>query len=157
MTSIEALLQVPGTQLQTIEPTLRQLMTDLKNSNITPPADLDALIEEAAIAHAEDMAYYNGMTDDMPEYYDDQLYEEYLDEAAESYAEYERYCYEQMTLSPADEEYLAKQMLGEIPIKNGNKLSVVNELYLMGYHLSENFKTLYPKAWEIFCYYRDML
>lgn len=63
MTSIEALLQVPGTQLQTIEPTLRQLMTDLKNSNITPPADLDALIEEAAIAHAEDMAYYNGMRD----------------------------------------------------------------------------------------------
>ena len=73
MTSIEALLQVPGTQLQTIEPTLRQLMTDLKNSNITPPADLDALIEEAAIAHAEDMAYYNGMTDDMPEYYDKHL------------------------------------------------------------------------------------
>lgn len=73
MTSIEALLQVPGTQLQTIEPTLRQLMTDLKNSNITPPADLDALIEEAAIAHAEDMAYYNGMTDDMPEYYDEHL------------------------------------------------------------------------------------
>lgn len=73
MTSIEALLQVPGTQLQTIEPTLRQLMTDLKNSNITPPADLDALIEEAAIAHAEDMAYYNGMTDDMPESYDEHL------------------------------------------------------------------------------------
>ena len=73
MTSIEALLQVPGTQLQTIEPTLRQLMTDLKNSNITPPADLDALIEEAAIAHAEDIAYYNGMTDDMPEYYDGHL------------------------------------------------------------------------------------
>ena len=65
MTSIEALLQVPGTQLQTIEPTLRQLMTDLKNSNITPPADLDALIEEAAIAHAEDMAYYNGMHEDV--------------------------------------------------------------------------------------------
>lgn len=79
MTSIEALLQVPGTQLQTIEPTLRQLMTDLKNSNITPPADLDALIEEAAIAHAEDMAYYNGIcdepyiTNDMPEYYDEHL------------------------------------------------------------------------------------
>ena len=86
-----------------------------------------------------------------------QLYEEYLDDAAESYAEYERYCYEQMTLSPEYEECLAKQMLGEMPIENGNKLSVVNELYLMGCHLSENFKTLYPKAWEIFRYYRDML
>ena len=65
MTSIEALLQVPGTQLQTIEPTLRQLLTDLKAANITPPAELDALIEEAAIAHAEDMAYYNGMREDV--------------------------------------------------------------------------------------------
>ena len=92
-----------------------------------------------------------------PHQTEQQSYEEYLDNAAEAYLEYERYCYEQMTLSPADEEYLAKQMLGEIPIKNGNKLSVVNELYLMGCHLSENFKTLYPKAWEIFCYYRDML
>ena len=79
MTSIEALLQVPGTQLQHIEPTLRQLMTDLKNSNITPPADLDALIEEAAIAKTEDTAYMNGVacgdepyiTNDMPEYYDE--------------------------------------------------------------------------------------
>lgn len=86
-----------------------------------------------------------------------QLYEEYLDDAAESYAEYERYCYEQMTLGPAYEECLAKQMLGEMPIENGNKLSVVNDLYLTGYHLSENFRTLYPEAWEIFCYYRDML
>lgn len=92
-----------------------------------------------------------------PHQTEQQPYEEYLDNAAEAYLEYERYCYEQMTLSPADEEYLAKQMLGEIPIKNGNKLSVVNELYLMGCHLSENFKTLYPKAWEIFCYYRGML
>lgn len=76
MTSVEALMQVPGTQLQTIEPTLRQLMTDLKNSNITPPAELDSLIEDAAVAHAEDIAYYNGIcdgpyiTNDMPEYYD---------------------------------------------------------------------------------------
>lgn len=76
MTSIEALLQVPGTQLQTIEPTLRQLLTDLKNAGITPPVELDDLIEDAAIAHAEDMAYYNGIcdgpciTNDMPEYYD---------------------------------------------------------------------------------------
>lgn len=65
MTSIEALLQVPGTQLQTIEPTLRQLLTDLKNAGITPPAELDNLIEEAAIAHAENMAYYNGMHEDV--------------------------------------------------------------------------------------------
>ena len=63
MTSIEALLQVPGTQLQTIEPTLRQLLTDLKNAGITPPVELEGLIEDAAIAHAEDMAYYNGMRD----------------------------------------------------------------------------------------------
>lgn len=51
MTSIEALLQVPGTQLQHIESTLRQLLTDLENAGITPPAELDDLIEEAAIAH----------------------------------------------------------------------------------------------------------
>lgn len=63
MTSIEALLQVPGTQLQTIEPTLRQLLTDLKNAGITPPVELDDLIEDAAIAHAEDIAYYNGICD----------------------------------------------------------------------------------------------
>lgn len=81
MTSIEALLQVPGTQLQHIESTLRQLMTDLKNANITPPADLDILIEEAAIAHSENAAYMNGVawddepyiTNDMPEYYEDKL------------------------------------------------------------------------------------
>ena len=46
MTSIEALLQVPGTQLQHIEPTLRQLLADLKAANITPPAELDELIED---------------------------------------------------------------------------------------------------------------
>ena len=57
MTSIEALLQVPGTQLQHIESTLRQLLSDLKAANITPPAELDGLIEDAAVAHAETMAY----------------------------------------------------------------------------------------------------
>ena len=57
MTSIEALLQVPGTQLQHIEPTLRQLLLDLKAANITPPAELDELIEDAAVSHAETMAY----------------------------------------------------------------------------------------------------
>ena len=76
--SIEALKQVPGTQLQTIEPTLRQLLTDLKNAGITPPVELDDLIEEAAIAHFEDMEYYNGIceepyiTNDMSEYYDEE-------------------------------------------------------------------------------------
>lgn len=56
MTSIEALMQVPGTQLQHIESTLRQLLTDLKEANVTPPAELNDLIEEAAIAHAETLA-----------------------------------------------------------------------------------------------------
>lgn len=46
--SIDALMHVPGTQLQHIESTLRQLMTDLKNANITPPAELDDLIKEVA-------------------------------------------------------------------------------------------------------------
>ena len=57
MTSIEALEQVPGTQLQHIEPTLRQLLTDLKNAGITLHADLYGLIEHAAVARAEIAAY----------------------------------------------------------------------------------------------------
>lgn len=76
MTSIEALLQVPGTQLQYIEPTLRQLLCDLREANIGIPAELDDLIEEASIAHAENAAYLNGVgeepyypTNDTPEYY----------------------------------------------------------------------------------------
>lgn len=81
MTSIEALLQVPGTQLQHIESTLRQLLTDLKAANLEIPAELDILIEDAAIAHAESAAYRNGVaygdepyfTNDMPEYYDEEL------------------------------------------------------------------------------------
>lgn len=78
MASIEELLQVPGTQLQRIEPTLRQLLTDLKNAGITPPADLYDLIEDAAIAHFEDMEYYNGICEEpyitnvMSEYYDEE-------------------------------------------------------------------------------------
>lgn len=79
MTSIEALMQVPGTQLQHIESTLRQLLTDLRAANLPIPAELDELIEEAAIAHAENAAYMNGValddepyiTNDMPEYYDE--------------------------------------------------------------------------------------
>lgn len=62
MTSIEALMQVPGTQLQLLEPTLRQLKQDLKDANITPPDELDSLIEEAAIARSE-------MIQDLIEYY----------------------------------------------------------------------------------------
>lgn len=78
MTSIEALLQVPGTQLQHIESTLRQLLSDLKKAGITPPAELDDLIEEAAIAHAEEMAMLKdciGPEED--DYYDIQYYEMY--------------------------------------------------------------------------------
>ena len=92
-----------------------------------------------------------------PHQTEQQSYEEYLDNAAEAYLEYERYCYEQMTLSSEQEEYLAKQLTGELPIKNGNKLSVVSNLYLSGFHVSEHFKTLYPKAWRILGYYCDML
>lgn len=58
MTSIEALLQVPGTQLQHIELTLKQLLIDLKNAGITPPAELDDLIEESAAAHSENFSYF---------------------------------------------------------------------------------------------------
>lgn len=54
--TVDALCKVPGTQLQHIESTLRQLMTDLKEAGITPPAELDELIEDAAIAHFEEMA-----------------------------------------------------------------------------------------------------
>lgn len=53
---IEALNHVPATQLMHIESTLRQLRTDLTNSNLPVMADLDILIEDAAIAHAEMMA-----------------------------------------------------------------------------------------------------
>lgn len=74
MTSIEALLQVPGTQLQHIEPTLRQLLTDLKKVNITPPAELDVLIEDAAVAHFETMAYNDWA---QPEEDDDYAWEKY--------------------------------------------------------------------------------
>lgn len=74
MTSIEALLQVPGTQLQHIESTLRQLLADLKAANITPPADLDMLIEDAAVAHFETMAHNDWA---QPEEYDDYAWEKY--------------------------------------------------------------------------------
>lgn len=50
---IEALNHVPAVQLMHIESTLRQLRTDLTNSNLPVLADLDTLIEDAAIAHAE--------------------------------------------------------------------------------------------------------
>jgi uncharacterized protein YkwD len=61
MTSIEALQQVPGTKLQHIESTLRQLKADLREYYNDYPVALDDLIEEAAIAHAEDMAFMNGV------------------------------------------------------------------------------------------------
>ena len=90
MTSIEALEQVPGTQLQHIEPTLRQLLTDLKNAGITLHADLYGLIEHAAIAHAEIAAYKEidppeypcedmiyGDFDSLPQRVKDEIEEEY--------------------------------------------------------------------------------
>lgn len=92
-----------------------------------------------------------------PHQAEEQSYEEYLDNAADAYLEYERYCYEQMTLSPEQEEWLAKQLTGELPIKNGNKLGVVSNLYLSGFHVSEHFKTLYPEAWRILDYYWNIL
>lgn len=52
----EALNHVPAIQLMHIESTLRQLREDLTNSNLPILADLDTLIEGAAIAHAEVMA-----------------------------------------------------------------------------------------------------
>lgn len=52
----EALNHVPAIQLMHIEETLRQLREDLTNSNLPILADLDTLIEDAAIAHAEVMA-----------------------------------------------------------------------------------------------------
>lgn len=52
----EALNHVPAVQLMHIESTLRQLREDLTNSNLPVLADLDVLIEDAAIAHAEVMA-----------------------------------------------------------------------------------------------------
>ena len=57
MTSIEALLQVPGTQLQTIEATLRQLYKDLQEANLPIPDDLEVLIGDAAEAKVELAAY----------------------------------------------------------------------------------------------------
>ena len=92
-----------------------------------------------------------------PHQVEQQSYEEYLDNAADAYLEYERYCYEQMTLSPEQEEYLAKQLTGGLPIKNGNKLGVVSNLYLSGFHVSEHFKTLYPEAWRTLDYYWNIL
>lgn len=52
----DALCKVPGTQLQHIELTLRQLRDDLIDSGIGVLAELDDLIEDAAIAKAETMA-----------------------------------------------------------------------------------------------------
>lgn len=56
----EALNHVPAVQLMHIESTLRQLREDLTNSNLPVLADLDTLIEDAAIAHAEMMAMTKG-------------------------------------------------------------------------------------------------
>ena len=78
MTSIEALLQVPGTQLQHIESTLRQLLTDLENAGITPPAELDDLIEEAAIARCEEDVNFSYFEEPIPEVRDQELINWYI-------------------------------------------------------------------------------
>lgn len=104
MTSIEALLQVPGTQLQHIEPTLRQLLADLKAANITPPAELDELIEDAAIAHAEDMAYNDWA---QPEEYDD--YDDY------AWEKYEEGLIERAHQNPEAYKKLAQFLDNELP------------------------------------------
>lgn len=53
---IEALTKVPATQLKHLESTLRQLRSDLTNSNLPVLAELDELIVDAAVAKAEDNA-----------------------------------------------------------------------------------------------------
>lgn len=78
MTSIEALLQVPGTQLQHIESTLRQLLTDLENAGITPPAELDDLIEEAAIARCEEDVNFSYFEKPITEVSDQELINWYI-------------------------------------------------------------------------------
>ena len=78
MTSIEALLQVPGTQLQHIESTLRQLLTDLENAGITPPAELDDLIEEAAIARCEEDVNFSYFEEPITEVSDQELINWYI-------------------------------------------------------------------------------
>lgn len=83
----DALCKVPGTQLQHIEKTLRQLRNDLTESGIGVLAELDDLIEDAAIAHAEDMAYYNGMlTPEQEELYFSDMEEYYQTIYAEAYS-----------------------------------------------------------------------
>lgn len=90
-------------------------------------------------------------------YIEQRLYEEYLDEAAAAAEWYERQRWEDTTLDPASEEYLAKQLTGELPIKNGNKLSVVVELFYSDFHISEEFPTKYPEAYNIYKALVDMI
>ena len=129
--------EISSAVMASIESSLQVTGTKLQNTNPTPNQ--------------------HSKKPNSPHQAEQQSYEEYLDNAADAYLEYERYCYEQMTLSPEEEECLAKQLTGELPIKNGNKLSVVSNLYLSGFHVSEHFKTLYPKAWRILDYYWNIL
>ena len=129
--------EISSAVIASIETSLQVTGTKLQNTNSTPKQALKK--------------------PNPPHQAEEQSYEEYLDNAAEAYLEYERYCYEQMTLSPEEEEWLAKQLTGELPIKNGNKLGIVSNLYLSGFHVSEHFKTLYPEAWRILDYYWNIL
>lgn len=117
MTSIEALLQVPGTQLQHIESTLRQLLADLKAANITPPAELDELIEDAAVAHAEEMAYMNGVAwGDEPYFQEpDEEYREAMIDLDEGWDEYEEGLMQRASENPEAYKKLAQFLDDELP------------------------------------------
>lgn len=60
-TFMNELMHVPGTQLLTIQSTLRTLKEDLKQAGLPILEDLDLLIEEAGIAEAENRAYRDAM------------------------------------------------------------------------------------------------
>lgn len=83
--------------------------------------------------------------------------EEYWRGYEESCHWYEKQKWLEYTLTPYEEEIFAKQLTGELPIKNGNKLSIVNELYLSGFHISEEFSTKYPEAYSIYKQFSNML
>ena len=82
VTSIDALKQVPGTQLQYILSTLQQLRKDLRNAGIPMPVELDDLTEHAAVSKAEEQAIlqgvYCGEFDEADEYYEEEMPSEAL-------------------------------------------------------------------------------
>lgn len=93
--------------------------------------------------------------------FNDYCYEEGSEEYWREYEEYvisqDRLRYEQYCLSPEQEEKFAKQLTGEIPIENGNRMSLVINLYMSDFHVSEQFPEKYPEAWKIYSAYCDMI